>query len=91
MPTTRPTFHPLLPPQASLKFIEQRGVAAIPKASTAAYQAENLDLAGFTLTEDDMVALGNMANPNKRGGADGMGMMCIDTSTGKMARCYYLD
>lgn len=77
--------------QASLKFIEQRGVAAIPKASTAEYQAENLDLAGFTLTETDMVALGSMANPNRRGGADGMGMMCIDTATGKMARCYYLD
>jgi len=91
MPTTRPTFHPLPPPPPPPKVIQHRGGRALPKASTAAYQAENLDLAGFTLTEDDMVALGNMANPNKRGGADGMGMMCIDTSTGKMARCYYLD
>ena len=92
LPSSRcQTTAPVFSFQASLKFIEQRGVAAIPKASTAEYQAENLDLAGFTLTESDMVALGSMANPNRRGGADGMGMMCIDTATGKMARCYYLD
>eukprot|EP00040_Diaphanoeca_grandis_P022674 m.122356 g.122356 ORF g.122356 m.122356 type:complete len:360 (+) comp28916_c0_seq3:187-1266(+) len=77
--------------QIALKFIAQRGVAMIPKASTTAYQLENMDLWGFNLTISEMAALGRLATPNRRGVSDSMSMMCIDDTQGLMARCSYLD
>jgi 2,5-diketo-D-gluconate reductase B len=77
--------------QVALRFIAQGGVAAIPKAATLDYMAENMGVFDFALTASEMVELGAAATPNRRGVSDAESMMCVDTTQGKMARCSYLD
>lgn len=77
--------------QVALRFIVQNGVTLIPKASTYEYQYENLDIFKFTMNTTEMKILGTKAQPNGRGVRDPMSIMCVDESTGRMARCYYLD
>lgn len=85
------TAHNRSAAQIALRFIAQSGVAAVPKANTLEYMAENMGVFDFTLTDTEMVQLGSEPTPNKRAVSDAESMMCIDTSTGKMARCSYLD
>jgi 2,5-diketo-D-gluconate reductase A len=44
-------------PQTILRWNLQHGVAAVPKSANPARMAENLDLTGFTLGDDEMVAI----------------------------------
>ena len=46
--------------------MQQDGVAAIPKSSSRAHLAENLDVFGFELSGTDMHALSALAVPNGR-------------------------
>lgn len=58
------------------------------KASVAAYQLENLHLWDFTLTDAEMVALGNQATPvPSNRAAETASMMCINQERGLMGRC----
>ena len=77
--------------QVALRFLVQSGLSAIPKSSNPKYQLENRDVFRFALDADEMVALGALANPYERGDSDGMSMMCVEPTTGYMARCSYLD
>lgn len=45
------------PAQVLLKWILERGVAAIPKSTNPGRLRQNLDLYGFSLSADDHVAL----------------------------------
>merc|ERR1719506_1674395 len=47
--------------QVALRFLIEKGVAAIPHSSSPKYQKENLDLFGFQLTEEEVKALGTVA------------------------------
>lgn len=51
------------PAQISLRFLLERGVAAIPSAHSAAYLKENLDVFDFALTADEVGALGRITTP----------------------------
>ncbi|MBQ1433133.1 MAG: aldo/keto reductase, partial [Ruminococcus sp.] len=42
------------PAQVLLRYLVQRGIPVIPKASTAKRMRENMDIFGFELTEDEM-------------------------------------
>ena len=42
------------PAQVLLRYLVQRGIPVIPKASTAQRMRENTDIFGFELTEDEM-------------------------------------
>jgi len=77
--------------QIALRFLVQNGLSVIPKAKSTVYQLENLDLFGWELEPQEMVALGRLAVPYSRGVNDGMSLMCVDEDTGGMARCIYLD
>lgn len=44
-------------PQIILRWNLQHGVAAVPKSANPARMAENLDVAGFTLSTDEMAAI----------------------------------
>ena len=55
------------PAQVVLRWhMQQDGVAAIPKSSSRAHLAENLDVFGFELSGEDMQALSALAVPNGR-------------------------
>ncbi len=53
--------HSRTPAQVVLRWNLQHGVAAIPKSSNPARQAENLDITGFTLTEAEMTAIDGLS------------------------------
>ena len=46
--------------------VQQDGVAAIPKSANPQRIAENLDVFGFTLSEEDMRAVSRLAQPDGR-------------------------
>jgi 2,5-diketo-D-gluconate reductase A len=50
-------------PQIILRWNLQHGVAAVPKSANPARMAENLDIAGFLLSGDEMAAI-NAISPN---------------------------
>jgi len=77
--------------QIALRFLVQNGLSVIPKAGTTAYQLENMDLFSWSLEPEEMVSLGRLATPYSRGVSDGMSQMCVEESSGYMARCIYLD
>jgi diketogulonate reductase-like aldo/keto reductase len=55
------------PAQVVLRWhMQQDGVAAIPKSSSRAHLAENLDIFGFELSAEDMRNLSGLAVPNGR-------------------------
>ena len=55
------------PAQVVLRWhMQQQGVAAIPKSSSGAHLRDNLDIFGFSLSDDDMRALKGLARPNGR-------------------------
>lgn len=49
--------------QISLRFLLEKGIAAIPSASTAVYMLENLNVHDFGLTVEETVALSKLAIP----------------------------
>ena len=88
------TEHGKSPAQVSLRFLLEKGVAPIPSTTSAKYQAENLDVFDFSLTADEVQALGRIATPCRGNPADGLmkcwadpgDMMCTD-SAGRMFHC----
>lgn len=53
--------------QIILRWQTQRpGVVAIPKSASADRQAENLDIFGFTLSDDEMARISGLARPDGR-------------------------
>ena len=51
------------PAQVSLRFLVEKGVAAIPSTSNQAYQKENLAIFDFELSASEVEALGRIATP----------------------------
>jgi diketogulonate reductase-like aldo/keto reductase len=58
--------HGKTPVQAVLRWQVESGVIPIPKASSPARQAENLDIFDFELTEAETAAINALARPDKR-------------------------
>ena len=59
--------HGRTPAQVVLRWhVQQDGVAAIPKSANPQRIAENLDVFGFTLSEEDMRAVSRLAQPDGR-------------------------
>ena len=59
--------HGRTPAQVVLRWhVQQDGVAAIPKSANPGRIAENLDVFGFTLSEDEMRALSGLSRPDGR-------------------------
>jgi 2,5-diketo-D-gluconate reductase B len=53
--------------QVALRWLVQRGnIIPIPRSSNPARLAENLDMFGFTLSDDEMTRIGALAQPNGR-------------------------
>ncbi len=53
--------HGKTPAQVTLRWLVQRGVAAIPKARTPAHRRANLDIFDFALSADEMAEMGALA------------------------------
>lgn len=60
--------HGVSPAQAVLRWHHQLGVLPLPKSADPRRQRENLDLAGFALTDEEMARLGSL--PQRRLGGD---------------------
>jgi 2,5-diketo-D-gluconate reductase A len=60
--------HGVSPAQAVLRWHHQLGVLPLPKSADPQRQLENLDVGGFTLTDDEMARLGSL--PQQRLGGD---------------------
>ena len=58
--------HGKTPTQVILRWHVQLGALPIPKAASPEHQKENLDLFGFTLSEDEMDAIGALTRPDGR-------------------------
>jgi diketogulonate reductase-like aldo/keto reductase len=59
--------HGRTPAQVVLRWqVQQDGVAAIPKSATPKRIAENLDVFGFALSEEEMGAISGLARPDGR-------------------------
>ena len=56
--------HGVSPAQVVLRWHHQLGCLPIPRSSNAQRQAENLDLAGFVLTEEDMSRIAELGRPD---------------------------
>ena len=53
--------------QVALRWlVQQDGVAAIPRSSSPARVAENIDIFGFALTDDEMKRIAALKRPNGR-------------------------
>mmetsp|Transcript_32200 Transcript_32200/g.75870 ORF Transcript_32200/g.75870 Transcript_32200/m.75870 type:complete len:428 (+) Transcript_32200:142-1425(+) len=61
--------HTRTPPQVILKWLLQEGLVPVVKASSAARMAENFNLQGFELDQDDMAAM-RLLDSSKRVGFD---------------------
>lgn len=62
--------HGRTPAQITLRWHIQNGLVAIPKSVTPSRIAENLDVFGFELTEDDMAKIATLDNNRGRVGPD---------------------
>jgi diketogulonate reductase-like aldo/keto reductase len=59
--------HGRTPAQVVLRWhVQQDGVAAIPKSANPKRIAENLDVFGFALSDDEMCAISGLARPDGR-------------------------
>jgi 2,5-diketo-D-gluconate reductase A len=58
--------HGVTPGQVVLRWQLQLGTVPIPKSATPSRQRENLDLDGFELTDDEMLAISGLARPDGR-------------------------
>ena len=52
--------HGVTPGQVVLRWHLQHGIVVIPKSATPARITENLDVFGFTLTDDEMTRLDSL-------------------------------
>jgi len=57
--------HERTPAQVVLRWLLQQGVAAIPKAASAAHRAENLEALDFELPAEDMEAISGLAGEDR--------------------------
>ena len=62
--------HGRTPAQVILRWHIENGLTVIPKSSSPARQAENLDIFGFSLDADDMHAIAALDRPDGRIGPD---------------------
>ena len=62
--------HDKTPAQIILRWHVENGLTVIPKSSSRARQAENLDIFGFALDADDMHAIAALDRPDGRIGPD---------------------
>lgn len=62
--------HGKSPAQIILRWHVENGLTVIPKSSSRARQAENLDIFGFALDADDMRAIAGLDRPDGRIGPD---------------------
>ncbi|WP_098485601.1 aldo/keto reductase [Georgenia soli] len=60
--------HGVSPARAVLRWHHQLGVVPLPKSADPLRQRENLDIAGFTLSDEEMARLGSL--PQRRLGGD---------------------
>ncbi len=58
--------HQVTPGQVILRWHLQRGTVPIPKSVTPSRQAQNLDLDGFTLSDDEVAAITALGRPDGR-------------------------
>ena len=58
--------HGVTPGQVILRWQLQLGAIPIPKSATPSRQRENLDLFGFTLTDEEMAAITSLGRPTGR-------------------------
>ncbi|GAA1908462.1 aldo/keto reductase [Nocardioides lentus] len=58
--------HGVTPGQVILRWQVQLGAVPIPKSATPSRQVENLDVFGFTLTDDEVAAISGLARPDGR-------------------------
>jgi len=79
--------------QVALRFLIEKGVAAIPHSASPQHQKDNLNVFDFHLSEEDIQALGTVTfscracdNCFKCWG-DPAALMCTNTSTGAMFHC----
>lgn len=64
--------HGRTPAQVVLRWHMQSGLVAIPKTATPARIGENIDIFGFSLTEEDLAAIAGLDRPGGRIGPDPM-------------------
>jgi len=86
--------HKVSAAQVALRYIVQSGGAAIPKSSTTAYMKEDADVFSWSLSSKEMLALALVNTPSAEGAKsmnDPTSMMCQNKTSGRMARCLYLD
>ena len=86
--------HGVTSAQIALKYIVQNGGAAVPKAAVTDYMNEDFSLFDFSLSQDEMLSLSRLNTPSGEGaagGGDPVAMMCQNRTSGRMARCLYLD
>jgi 2,5-diketo-D-gluconate reductase A len=62
--------HGRTPAQVIIRWHLDNGLSVIPKSSSAGRQAENLDVFGFSLTEEDMQAIATLDRADGRIGPD---------------------
>lgn len=58
--------HEVTPGQVILRWHLQRGTVPIPKSATPSRQAQNLDLDGFTLSDEEVAAITALGRPDGR-------------------------
>lgn len=58
--------HDVTPAQVVLRWQVQLGAVPLPKSATPARQRQNLDLAGFALTDDEVAAISALGRPDGR-------------------------
>jgi 2,5-diketo-D-gluconate reductase A len=59
--------HGVSPARVALRWQLQRGLGVIPKASSSARMADNLDLASFTLSDADLARIGTLRSDVRTG------------------------
>ncbi|MBR7744210.1 aldo/keto reductase [Phycicoccus sp. BSK3Z-2] len=60
------TAHDVTPGQVVLRWHVQLGSMPLPKSATPERQRQNLDVAGFSLTDEEMAAIGGLARSDGR-------------------------
>lgn len=58
--------HGVTPAQVVLRWHTQRGIVPLPRSSDLGRQQENLDLYGFTLSDDELAAITALGRPDGR-------------------------
>lgn len=81
------------PSQISLRFLVEKGIAAIPSSTSSEHQRQNLDIFDFSMQPEEVLRLGRLAIPCRdcdqcfKCWGDPAQMMCLNASTGAMFHC----